>query len=138
MVHTGRSLELRSPSSIGELIARTNAFLRRKKLNGAATCKFGEFELNFTTHRLFRNGQEVVMTAKEFQLLAFLSRHPGCALTRSAILDSVWGNFVAVTERSVDRCVKTLRAKIEPKPHRPVYIQTIRDVGYRFEPGQEE
>jgi len=126
------------PFSLGELIARTNAFLRRKKSNGAAMCRFGEFELNYTTHRLFRNGQEVVMTAKEFQLLAFLGRHPGSALTRNAILDGVWGHSVAVTERSVDRCVKTLRAKIEPKPHRPVYIQTIRDVGYRFEPGQEE
>ena len=126
------------PFSIGELIARTNAFLRRRKSNGAAICRFGEFELNYMTHRLLRNGQEVVMTAKEFQLLAYFGRHPGCALTRNAILEGVWGNSVTVTERSIDRCVATLRTKVEPKPHRPIYIQTIRDVGYRFEPGQEE
>ena len=50
-----------------------------------------------------------------------------------AILNAVWGNWGMVTERSIDRCVTTLRAKIEADPHRPVWIQTIRDVGYRFE-----
>ena len=50
------------------------------------------------------------------------------------ILNAVWGNAVFVTPRSIDRCVTTLRAKVEPNPHRPTYIQTIRDIGYRFEP----
>ena len=47
------------------------------------------------------------------------------------------GNAVFVTPRSIDRCVTTLRAKVEPDPHRPIYIQTIRDIGYRFEPNGE-
>ena len=50
------------------------------------------------------------------------------------ILNAVWGNAVFVTPRSIDRCVTTLRAKVEPDPHRPIYIQTIREIGYRFEP----
>ena len=54
-------------------------------------------------------------------------------LTRAAVLDAVWGNDVFVTPRSIDRCVTTLRAKIEADPHNPVHIQTVRDVGYRFE-----
>jgi DNA-binding response OmpR family regulator len=55
-------------------------------------------------------------------------------LSRDVILNAVWGHAVFVTPRSIDRCVTTLRAKIEPNPHTPVYIQTIRDVGYRFDP----
>jgi DNA-binding response OmpR family regulator len=50
------------------------------------------------------------------------------------ILDAVWGSAVFVTPRSIDRCVTTLRSKVEPDPHRPIYIQTIREIGYRFEP----
>ncbi|HZI78823.1 MAG TPA: helix-turn-helix domain-containing protein, partial [Vicinamibacterales bacterium] len=73
-------------------------------------------------------------TAKEYALLAFFAAHPGRALPRDLILDAVWGTSVFVTPRSIDRCVTTLRAKVEPNPHEPVYIQTVRDVGYRFEP----
>jgi DNA-binding response OmpR family regulator len=49
-------------------------------------------------------------------------------------LNAVWGSGVFVMPRSIDRCVATLRAKIEPDPHRPTYIQTVRDIGYRFVP----
>jgi DNA-binding response OmpR family regulator len=49
----------------------------------------------------------------------------------------VWGHSVFVTPRSIDRCFATLLAKIEPEPHAPTFIQTIRDIGYRFEPGME-
>jgi DNA-binding response OmpR family regulator len=48
-------------------------------------------------------------------------------------MNAVWGNSVMVTARSVDRCVTTLRGKIEPEPHRPTFIHTIREIGYRFE-----
>ena len=92
-------------------------------------------ELNLAAHKLFRNGEEVELTAKEFRLLAYFVSRRGCALTREDILDAVWGNSVMVTPRSIDRCVATLRAKIEPAPHSPQYIQTIRDIGYRFDAG---
>ncbi|RPJ43947.1 MAG: winged helix family transcriptional regulator, partial [Chloroflexi bacterium] len=95
---------------------------------------FGEFELDIAARKLLRNGREVELTAKEFRLLAYFASRPGRALTRDDILDAVWGNAVIVTPRSIDRCVTTLRAKIEPDPHTPTYIQTLRDIGYRFEP----
>ena len=120
------------PFRIGELIARVRAFLRRR--GQPALCRFGDFELNLTAHRLYRNGREVDTTAKEFKLLAYFASRPGCALARDHLLNAVWGHSVMVTPRSVDRCVATLRAKIEADPRRPVYIQTIRDIGYRFEP----
>ncbi len=74
------------------------------------------------------------MTPKEFGLLALFLRRPGRALTRDEIINTVWGYDVFVTARSVDRCVNTLRIKIEADPHQPQFIQTVRPVGYRFEP----
>jgi len=125
------------PFRRGELIARVNAFLRRARPNQATKARFGEYELSLTAHRLFRNGKEIELTAKEFRLLAYFVSRRGCALTRDEILDAVWGRSVMVTPRSIDRCVATLRAKIEPEPHSPEHIQTIRDIGYRFG-GDEE
>ena len=121
------------PFRRGELIARVNAFLRRARPLQAATARFGEYDLRMAAHKLFRNGEEVELTAKEFRLLTYFVSRRGCALTRDEILDAVWGNSVMVTPRSIDRCVATLRSKIEPEPHSPAYIQTIRDIGYRFE-----
>jgi DNA-binding response OmpR family regulator len=122
------------PFSVRELIARVKAFLRRRSAAAASVFQFGECRLDLTAHKLFRNGHEVALTTKEFRLLEFLARRPGRALTRDQILDAVWGNDIIVNDRSVDRCVTTLRAKIEADPHHPSCIQTIRDIGYRFEP----
>jgi len=117
------------PFRIRELVARANAFLRRSGVKQASVSKFGDYELNVAAHKLFHKGVEVVMTAKEFKLLAYFASRRGCAMTRDDILNAVWGNSVMVTPRSIDRCVATLRAKIDPS-----FIQTIRDIGYRFEP----
>ena len=126
------------PFQIGELVARVNAFLRRRKTPATQVVRFGEFELNLTAHVLVRNGREVELTVKEFALLAYFAARIGRALTRDDILNAVWGNSVAVTPRSVDRCVTTLRSKIEADPRAPVFIQTIRDVGYRFDSDPRE
>ena len=121
------------PFSIRELLARAKAFLRRREAIASAMFQFGECNLDFTARKLFRNGEEVSLTTKEFRLLEFFTKRPGRALTRDQILDHVWGNDIIVNDRSVDRCVTTLRAKIEADPRHPCYIQTIRDIGYRFE-----
>jgi DNA-binding response OmpR family regulator len=87
-----------------------------------------------TARTLSRDGVPVVLTAREFKLLAYFASRPDCALARDTILNAVWGTGVFVMPRSIDRCVATLRAKIEPDPHHPTYIQTVRDIGYRFVP----
>ena len=120
------------PFRRGELIARVRAFLRRARSPQLDVVRFGDCELGLTAHKLLRQGKEVELTAKEFRLLAYFVTRPGRALTRSDILNTVWGNSVIVTPRSIDRCVTTLRAKIETDPHSPIYIETIRDIGYRF------
>jgi DNA-binding response OmpR family regulator len=80
-----------------------------------------------------QGGKEIPLTNKEYRLLDFFVSHPHRALTRSHIMDHVWGRSIIVSGRSVDRCVATLRSKIESQPSRPQFIHTIRDVGYRFE-----
>jgi DNA-binding response OmpR family regulator len=122
------------PFSVRELLARAHAFLRRREAPPEDVHRFGDCALDLASHKLFRAGAEVPLTTKEFRLLEYFVRRPGRALTRGDILNVVWGHSVIVTARSVDRCVTTLRAKIEPDPHRPTFIHTIRDIGYRFEP----
>jgi DNA-binding response OmpR family regulator len=121
------------PFRIRELLARANSMLRRTGMKTEEVCRFGEYEMDNAAHKLFCEGREVELTAKEFRLLEYFVARRGRALARNGILDAVWGNSVMVTERSVDRCVTTLRAKIEKDPRRPRFIHTIRDVGYRFE-----
>ncbi len=121
------------PFSIKELLARARALLRCRKELASDVYRFGDCELNLVAHKLLKRGVEVALTPKEFRLLEHLVKRAGRALTRDNILAHVWGDTVVVTARSVDRCVTTLRGKIEADPHRPSLIQTIPDVGYRFE-----
>jgi DNA-binding response OmpR family regulator len=120
------------PFGIRELIARVKAFLRRQGPENA-DYGFGDCRLDLIAHKLFKSGAEVELTAKEFRLLEFFVKRAGRALTRDSILEAVWGDEVIVTDRSVDRCVTTLRSKIELDSHNPRFIHTIRDIGYRFE-----
>jgi DNA-binding response OmpR family regulator len=122
------------PFRTGELIARVHAVLRRRTAP-SPTVRFGACEVDFVARTVRRDGAVVDLTAKELALMIYLATRPDRALSREVILNAVWGNAVFVTPRSVDRCVATLRAKVEPDPHRPAFIHTIRDIGYRFEPG---
>jgi DNA-binding response OmpR family regulator len=121
------------PFRIKELLARSRAFLRRQGSSAPEVYRFGGLRLDLASHQLFENGAEVQLTPKEFRMLEHLLRRAGRALTRDEIMRVVWGTDVLVTSRSVDRCVTTLRSKIEPDPRHPRYILTIRDIGYRFE-----
>jgi DNA-binding response OmpR family regulator len=126
------------PFSMRELVARVQAFLRRRQAGAAASYKFGSCRLDTVSHRLLKDGIEMPLTSKEYCLLEYFLQHPGRAFTRDSIMNAVWGNAVMVTARSVDRCVTTLRGKIEPDPHHPTFIHTIREIGYRFENGLKE
>jgi len=121
------------PFSIKQLLARANAFLRRKRQLAATIHQFGHFVLDLASRRLTQDGREVPLTPKEFGLLELFLSRPGRALTRDEIIKTVWGYDVFVTSRSVDRCVNTLRSKIEGDPARPQFIHTVRPIGYRFE-----
>ena len=120
------------PFSIKELMARANAFLRRSKQAETHIHTFGDFVLNIDARELSQNDQPVKLSPKEFNMLEFFVTHPDRAVTRDTLLNAVWGYNNFVTSRSVDRCVTTLRNKIESHPHAPIYIHTIREIGYKF------
>ncbi len=122
------------PFSIKELLARAAAFLRRVKTETHDAYEFGGLRLDLSARRLTRKHKEIELSPKEFDLLAYFVKKPGRALTRDEILNAVWGYDCIVTSRSIDRFVTTLRNKIEPDPARPIFIHTIRQIGYRFEP----
>ena len=125
------------PFGIAELMARVAGLLRRRRYGSPEVVRFGSLEVDRAARKVRRHGEEVELTPKEYGLLDFFSRKAGRALTREQILDAVWGETAAVTDRSVDRAVTTLRAKIERDPQRPRLIQTVPQVGYRFEGGNE-
>ena len=122
------------PFSIKELLARAAAFLRRSKQTEQDVYEFGDFCLDIPARKLMCKGDEIKLSPKEFKLLELFVKKPGRALTRDDILNAVWGYDCYVGQRSIDRFVTTLRNKIEPDPHNPTYIHTIREIGYKFEP----
>ena len=122
------------PFSIKELLARAAAFLRRSRQTEKDFYEFAEFRLDITARKLSLAGSEVKLSPKEFGLLELFVKKPGRALTRDEILNRVWGYDCFVGPRTIDRFVTTLRNKIEPDPHNPTFIHTIREIGYKFEP----
>lgn len=121
------------PFSIIELLARANAFMRRRNENRETIINFGDCSLHLDSRKLYREGKEINVTPKEYGLLRLFCERHGRALTRETILNVVWDRNILTTNRSVDRCVNTLRKKIEKNTQRPRHILSIRDIGYRFE-----
>jgi two-component system, OmpR family, alkaline phosphatase synthesis response regulator PhoP len=122
------------PFSLRELVGRIKVGLRRA--NGRAPTRrqtFGAIEVDLAAHRVFRAGESVELTPKEFEILALLIRRAGEAITRDEFLDAVWGKDVHVTHRTVDSHVSSLRRKLEEESDRPVHIVGVRNVGYRFD-----
>jgi len=126
------------PFSIKQLLARSAAFLRRRKQKEQTRYEFGDFVLDISARRLSKSGREIKLSPKEFKLLEFFLIKQGRALTRDEILNAVWGYSSFSGHRSVDRFVTTLRNKIEPDPHNPTFIHTLREIGYKFEPADRQ
>lgn len=121
------------PFSIRELLARVERFLQRRRKEKQDFYEFGKMRLDVDARVLSKGKTQVELSPKEFSLLCYLVENCGRALTRDQILNAVWGYDCFVNSRTVDRFVTTLRNKIEPDPHNPTYIQTMRTIGYKFE-----
>ena len=122
------------PFSIKELLARVEAFLRRRRSEEPEEASFGQFCYDFQSRKLRRDGLEVELSPKEHRLLEYFLEKRGRALTRDQILNAVWGYNTIAGHRSVDRFVTTLRSKIDHECQGTSCIQTIREVGYMFDP----
>ena len=124
------------PYSKAELIARIRAVLRRQGDTSNTTegiITAGPVRIDVERHQVNINDQLVSLPLKEFELLEFLVRNSGRVLTRSQLIDRVWGSDYFGDTKTLDVHVKRLRAKIETDPANPVFIQTIRGLGYKFE-----
>lgn len=118
------------PFGMMELVSRVKALLRRtQKTSAAATLACGNLVLNHDMHRVMADGQEVVLTYKEFELLEYLLENRGIVLTRDKILDRVWGIAAEVETRTLDVHIRSLRHKLGASGD---LIETVRGVGYRI------
>ena len=126
------------PYSARELVARIRAVLRRQ---GGVDENYGDdtqlvggpVKMDIDRHIVTVKGVATPLPLKEFELLEFLIRNAGRVLTRVQLIDRVWGNDYFGDTKTLDVHIKRLRAKIEEDPANPVFIQTVRGLGYKFE-----
>jgi DNA-binding response OmpR family regulator len=131
------------PFSMRELIARIKAHLRRahmlkeefdqKAIEEIDTFQYGNLIFDLNRHEVTMNSQPLPLKPKEFDLLTFLARHRGQAISREMLVERVWGWNFGGGSRTVDVHIRWLREKIEVDPANPARIVTIRGAGYRFE-----
>ncbi len=126
------------PFSPQELVSRVRAVLRRTQSSGpgggAGPLTYGDLHIDPQSRLVRVRGQEVMLTAKEFDLLWTMARHPRQVFSRDQLLDLVWGLTEYIDPSTVTVHVRRLREKIEADPSEPHYIQTVWGIGYKFEP----
>jgi two-component system, OmpR family, KDP operon response regulator KdpE len=120
------------PFAPGELIARLNAALRRARPAEEPSLSLDGLEVDLARHRVTREGEEVHLTPKEFELLRVLARNRGRLMTHRSLLGEVWGHAYEDDTHTLRVHIANLRRKIEPDPQAPRYIRTDPGVGYRF------
>ncbi|MGH8239023.1 MAG: response regulator transcription factor [Steroidobacteraceae bacterium] len=130
---------LSKPFSVIELVARVRALLRRlQSLDRAAdgvdagTLVRGPLQVDRAQRKVVLQEREIALTSREFDLLAWLARHPGRVFSRAELLDTVWGYDCDSLEHTVNSHLNRLRNKLEDDPARPRYIVTVRGAGYKF------
>lgn len=123
------------PFNILEVKARIKAIMRRsgKRDDEAKEATYGDLTIDCNSRRVYVSGEEVNLTAKEFDVLELLVFHPNRVYDRDALLDLIWGKDYPGDARTVDVHIRRLREKIEKNPSEPKYVHTKWGVGYYFE-----
>jgi DNA-binding response OmpR family regulator len=119
------------PFSFDELLARVRANLRNRGQRSSAQLESGDLSLDLRTRRVTRADREVELSRREFDLLAYLMRHPGQVLSRSQILDAVWGHDFDSETKVVETYISTVRRKLADGAT-AAPIETVRNAGYRL------
>ena len=122
------------PFSIPELMARVRAVFRRvaQDYDIPEQYSFGKIKLDFKKYKAFRNNQEIKLSGKEFAIMGYFIRHEGEAIHRHDLLNEVWGYEALPITRTIDNFILALRKKLEENPSKPRHIESVRDIGYRF------
>lgn len=121
---------LAKPFGMMEMVSRIKAVLRRvKRQDAPKILRMGELELNMEEHTVFAGGEHIVLTLKEYEMLALFMNHPGRVYTRDQILEQIWETDYAGETRTVDVHIGTLRTKLGDCGE---YLRTVRGVGYKM------
>ena len=132
----GADVCMLKPVSSGELGARIRSLLRRatqSQIVGGQSITVGDLRVDVQMRRAWLGSDEIQLTPKEFALLAYLMQNRSIALSRDRLLKDVWGGRVDAHSQTLDVHIRWLRQKVERNPNQPVYIRTVRMIGYRFE-----
>lgn len=123
---------IEKPYSLKELLARVNALIRRSYGGEKEDIlyRFGDVVVNMGQRKVSRQGREIKMALKEFDVLAYLCAHMNSAVTKEKLLQEVWGAFSEAEPSTVAVHIRWLREKLEEDPSKPEYIQTVWGVGY--------
>ena len=124
------------PFSPLELVARVDAVLRRMDTapESEEALTFEDLRIDPAARRVHLGAAEIALTQREFDLLLYLARHPGQVFSRNQLMDAVWQYSFYTDTSTVTVHIRRLRAKLEPDPAEPRFIQTVWGVGYRFQP----
>ena len=130
------------PFSVFELMARIKSMLRRREhekpvsISTNETLQFGDINIDFKKYEATKLGHPIELSAKEYQILKYFSQRKGEVVTREDLLQAIWGYSVdnMPTTRTVDNQIVKLRQKVELDTENPIYIKSVRGVGYKFDP----
>ena len=126
------------PFSPSELVARVKAHIARyeqltkKEQQCVARLSCGKLALEAKSHRVFKDGEEIHLTNREFELLRFLMENRGLVFSRETLFERIWGLDAMGDNATVAVHINRIREKIETDPAHPAYIETVRGAGYRF------
>lgn len=120
------------PFSISELLARTEAALRRTDRNRLDIYSFGNVSLNFSSFTATKNGVAIELSPREFDILRYMAENRGRVITRAEMLSRIWGYAGNLHTRTIDSHIANLRQKVEDVPSDPTYILTVHRIGYKF------
>lgn len=128
---------LTKPFSLAELAARVKSHISRyERLRGIIqkqeTINSGGLEINTASRKVYVNGKEIKMTAKEYELLLFLASNPNIVFSKERLYDAIWGEDYYGETATVAVHIQKIRKKIENDPGNPQYIETLWGTGYRF------
>jgi two-component system alkaline phosphatase synthesis response regulator PhoP len=138
-LHFGADDYMVKPFGLKELLARIDALLRRRRARGEtgpnrAVRRAGDVEVDLDARKAKVQGRELELTSREFDLLAFFVAHPDRVFSREQLMEAVWGSRYFGTARTVDNFIARLRAHIGDDADHPRHLETLRGVGYRFNP----
>lgn len=118
-------------SKIMDLVKQSNV-TEIERVKTDSVVRVGDLVIDSLQHIVHKKGQEICLTNTEFRLLHFLAIHKGMVMSKDQIYECIWNGEIALDDSNITSHIRRLRVKIEDNPTRPIYIQTVRGIGYKM------